>query len=91
MSHAPWLAVAHAPLSVHHEAAGILMHRSDRRDQSGGYGEAFRRLRCRCYAGAITGGLLAQYGPIDIGLGVGGACCSGRSDRCERIPAASLC
>ncbi len=27
-----------------HEAAGILTHRSDRLDQSGGYGEADRRL-----------------------------------------------
>ncbi len=26
----------------HSEAAGILTHRSDRLDQSGGYGEAFR-------------------------------------------------
>ena len=28
----------------HTEAAGVLTHRSDRRDQSGGYGEASRRL-----------------------------------------------
>ena len=40
-----------------HEAAGILTHRSDRLDQSGGYGEASRRLQPRCYSGSTTGGL----------------------------------
>jgi hypothetical protein len=31
----------------HRDAAGILTHRSDRLDQSGGYGETSPRLRCR--------------------------------------------
>lgn len=32
----------------HSEAAGILTHRSDRRDQSGGYGEASGGSSGRC-------------------------------------------
>ena len=42
------------------KAAGILTHRSDRLDQSGGYGEAFRRLR----ADATDGRLLAAYSAV---------------------------
>ena len=40
------------------EAAGILTHRSDRRDQSGGVWRGVLAAASRCYSASITGGLL---------------------------------
>ena len=45
----------------HTEAAGILTHRSDRRDQSGGYGEASRRLRADASRGRLPARLPATW------------------------------
>ena len=43
-------------------AAGILTHRSDRLDQSGGYGEASRRLRADASEGRLLAALLGLSG-----------------------------